>query len=130
MKILKIILFFTIHINLYAQNEDVYLYPEKPSEFILGEDSITNFIDTHFNFCKEIEANKSIIVKFIVERDGRSSNIVFITNHDELLKEKVINLFEKLPEWKPGLVNNKPVRSYRMLHLVCKDGILYKYPKQ
>ncbi len=82
MKILKIILLFTIHINLYGQNEDVYLYPEKPSEFILGEDSITNFIDTHFNFCKEIETNKSIIVKFILERDGRSSNIVFITKHD------------------------------------------------
>jgi len=113
-----IFLIFIFPIQLYSQ-EEIYLYPEKPSEFIFGEDSILIYIKQNFGICNHFNERRSATVQFIVEPNGGYSNLIFISKINDDLKEKIKIIFNQLPLWRPGTVNSKPVRSYRVLNIIC-----------
>jgi TonB family protein len=52
----------------------------------------------------------NVIVKFVVEKDGKLSNIQVLQSPDKTLSEAAIQVLQKSPMWKPGKQRNKPVR--------------------
>ena len=52
----------------------------------------------------------NVIVKFVVEKDGKLSNIQVLQSPDQSLSDATIQILMKSPKWKPGLQRNKPVR--------------------
>ena len=54
----------------------------------------------------------TVLVRFMVEKDGTLSNIHALTNHGQGLEEEVLHMFKKAPLWSPGRQFGRPVRSY------------------
>ncbi len=82
------------------------------------------FANKHFNFAylqKQLPENvqrfeDSIIVKFVVSRDGLISDINYKAGNGVLL-EPAIQLLKKSPKWEPGLNGSRQIHSYRTLQI-------------
>ncbi len=76
--------------------------------------NIKEFIEKHLKYpslavVNEIEGR--VMLKFIVEKDGSISNIeVASKKNGSGLEEEAIRIMKKIPPYKPGELNGKPVR--------------------
>ena len=53
---------------------------------------------------------RRIIVEFVVEKDGSTSNHMVKQSISTDLDNAAISLIKRMPEWKPGKLNNQTVR--------------------
>jgi TonB family C-terminal domain len=51
-----------------------------------------------------------VIIQFMVENDGSISNINVVRSVDSYLDSEAIRIVQKMPKWKPGLLDGEPVR--------------------
>ena len=51
-----------------------------------------------------------VTVRFIVEKDGRVSNVRLLRSVQPLLDKEAVRVVESMPKWTPGKHNGKPVR--------------------
>ncbi len=51
-----------------------------------------------------------VVIKFVVEKDGKLSNIQVLQSPDKTLSDAAVQVLQKSPKWKPGKQRNKPVR--------------------
>jgi len=54
----------------------------------------------------------TVMVRFMVDKDGSITNVQALTNHGQGLEEEVVRLFKNAPRWSPGRQFGIPVRSY------------------
>ncbi|MES2847834.1 MAG: energy transducer TonB [Bacteroidota bacterium] len=54
-----------------------------------------------------------VIARFIVDTEGKLSDIECETNHGYGLEAEVIRVLKKSPDWNPAKLNGKPVKAYR-----------------
>ena len=52
----------------------------------------------------------NVVIKFVVEKDGKLSNIQVLQSPDKTLSDAAVQVLQKSPKWKPGKQRNKPVR--------------------
>ncbi len=52
----------------------------------------------------------TVVVKFVVEKDGRLTNVEFLQSPDPVFNDEVIRVLKKSPKWTPGYQGDKPVR--------------------
>ena len=52
----------------------------------------------------------NVVVKFVVEKDGKLSNIQVLQSPDKTLSDAVVEVLQKSPTWKPAKHKNKLVR--------------------
>ncbi|MDR3245602.1 MAG: energy transducer TonB [Prevotellaceae bacterium] len=62
----------------------------------------------------------TVVLSFIVNTDGRLSDIKTLRKVDPLLYEAVIEIVKNSPEWTPGRQQNKPVRVTYQVPIVFK----------
>jgi hypothetical protein len=55
----------------------------------------------------------TVIIQFIVNKDGTISDFAPLTNHGYGMEDEVIKVLKKSPNWKPAKQNGKTVRAYR-----------------
>ncbi|MEZ4805101.1 MAG: TonB family protein [Bacteroidia bacterium] len=83
-------------------------------EFIGGNDKIQEFIKEHIIYPKNaisIEAEGIVMVSFIVEKDGRVTNVkIRGMKAGNDLDEEAIRVVKLFPNFKPGLYKKHPVR--------------------
>ncbi|GAB2692618.1 energy transducer TonB [Mucilaginibacter koreensis] len=58
----------------------------------------------------DTEAQGKVYLSFVVERDGKISNISLTKGVDRLLDEEALRVLKIAPAWKPGLQAGQPVR--------------------
>ncbi len=51
-----------------------------------------------------------VVVKFVIEKDGKLTNIEFLQSPDPVFNEEVIRVLKKSPKWSPGYQQDRPVR--------------------
>lgn len=51
-----------------------------------------------------------VILQFVIERDGRLTNIVVARTPDKLLSDEAVRVLNTSPKWEPGRQRNMPVR--------------------
>ncbi|MCB0429883.1 MAG: TonB family protein [Flavobacteriales bacterium] len=65
----------------------------------------------------EMGITGTVIVSFIVERDGSLSDIQIMKQVDSLLADEAIRVVKEMPKWEPGIQRGKLVRTKFMLPL-------------
>ena len=56
-----------------------------------------------------------VVAAFVIEEDGSIGDIKIVSSPHPLLSQATIKVLSKMPKWKPGTVNGKPVRhKYQM----------------
>jgi len=120
--ILTVLLFFTKtggFAQAGAADDKPYVLATKMPEFPQGgSQGMIEFIQEHLEYPeaeKKADIQGTIMMQFIVEKDGSLSDIKAIQsvpNGDNLVKEatRVIKL---MPKWKPGMQDGQNVRVYK-----------------
>ena len=55
----------------------------------------------------------TVIIQFVVDKEGNISEIKPLTNRGYGMEKEVIRILEKSPKWTPAYQDNRPVKAYR-----------------
>ena len=92
--------------------EKIYAFSEadvKP-DFPGGMKEFYNYIAKNFNIPKEMKNSGKVFVKFIIETNGKLSNIDVFRDNGFGTKEETIRVLENCPNWIAGKKDGIPVR--------------------
>lgn len=56
-------------------------------------------------------------VQFDIEENGAISNVAFVESPDSSFNEEVLRLLNEMPDWKPALSGNDPVKTRYQLNI-------------
>src|SRR6187549_2601322 len=59
------------------------------------------------------EGTYTVIVQFIVDKEGKISDVKAISNHGHGMEEEAIKVIKKGPDWVPAIQNGRQVKAYR-----------------
>ncbi|UUV22304.1 energy transducer TonB [Paenimyroides aestuarii] len=97
----------------------------KPS-FMGGNKELFDYIDKNLEHPKNAKTSDikgRVDVSFIVEKDGRLTNIQIERSLSRSHNRKAKKLVRKMPRWKPALLGGQPVRFRFRLPVVFKTEI-------
>jgi protein TonB len=61
-------------------------------------------------------------VRFIVNKNGELSDVEFLVQANEQLKQEILRVMNKMPKWKPGLQNGRNIAVYFSIPIVFEVG--------
>ena len=99
----------------------VFKKVEIESEFPGGQKGWTAYLNGNLAYPKKAVRKNiqgTVVVQFIVERDGRVSNVEVVKSVDPLLDNEALRLIQQSPNWKPAVQDGKKVRSYKKQPIV------------
>lgn len=93
----------------------VLQWPQFPG----GADAFSHYLDTlgkgMVDFLPRGMSKAYVLVEFIVDKDGVPVNFQVVRGmKDEDFNEELITRMEKMPNWEPAILNNKPVAKKMM----------------
>jgi TonB family protein len=96
---------------------------EQESEFPGGTGALSRFLSSNLHyptkaFKAQIEGR--VIVQFIVDKEGKVTNIEVIKSVDESLDKEAIRVVSKMPAWSPAIWGGKYVKSFKRLPIDFK----------
>lgn len=83
---------------------------ENDPEFPGGQDSLQAFMERHLRNPRQVEGK--VYVRFIVERNGRMTNLEVLRGIDEETDEEVLRVMRLMPRWIPGRQRDKLARVW------------------
>lgn len=96
--------------------------PEKPQEFGPsfapsfpgGTESMMNFLRKHLRTPEDLEPGTqvTVMIKFLVDLDGRISQWEIVKSGGQELDQEVIRVVRKMPAWNPGKQNGQSISMY------------------
>lgn len=105
-------------IEIVAEDVDdipIVRFAEKMPEFPGGSEALYAFLQKELRY-PEVARNSGIqgtvLVEFVVERDGKVSNVKAAASLFPDCDEEAIRVVKLLPKWNPGEQMGKPVRCY------------------
>ena len=89
-----------------------------------GVNALVKFILKNIHQPDDLQAGESIkvIASFVVSKTGGIENIKIISSGRPDLDKEVTRIINKMPLWKPGLQNGKPVSVYFNLPVTFKSA--------
>jgi protein TonB len=92
----------------------VYVSVEKSPQFPGGQNALTKYLATSVKYPVEDKQKKlqgKVFIEFVVEPDGKVSNVKAIRGPSETLKAEAIRTIANSPKWIPGKQDGKVVRA-------------------
>jgi protein TonB len=86
-----------------------------------GFDSLAVFLSKNLKYptlAKENGIEGRVVVRFVVEKDGTLTNITLLRKVGWGCDDEATRLIKQMPNWTPGKMNGKPVRTYYTLPIV------------
>lgn len=96
-------------------SDEVFVFVEEQAEFPGGQDSLIKFLIRNIKYpelAKELGVQGTVYLKFIVEKDGRITNIKVIRGVHPSIDAEAIRVVKMFPNWIPGKQRGRPVRIY------------------
>jgi protein TonB len=96
----------------------VEVQPEYPG----GMQKFYQYITSHFVYPKGFNPRPkgTIILSFVVERDGRSDDVQVVSSVNEILDAEAVRVIKSMPKWKAGIQKGQPVRVKYTIPLSMK----------
>ena len=91
----------------------VYDVVEEMPEFPGGWSALLNFLATNMKYpkdCQEAGIQGRVVVKFVVDKDGRVTNARVAQPVNPSLDKEALRVINSMPRWAPGKQKGKPVR--------------------
>ena len=95
------------------KNNMVYDVVEVMPQYPGGQIAMLKYIMENIKYPKQIMEEGiqgRVTVSFIVEKDGRVSNVRLLRSVQPLLDKEAVRVVKSMPKWTPGKQNGKPVR--------------------
>lgn len=100
-----------------------FIAMENPPEFPGGEKALMKWLYKTVRYptiAQENGIQGRISVMFIIGKDGKPTDFKILRPLDPALDKEALRVMSKMPAWKPGKQNNKPVRVSFVLPIVFK----------
>ncbi len=129
-KILLVLFCFFKHSTLFSQDiketlpDNVFLYPDKDSQFIQTEDSLYLYLKKNYKICRNHEIKEQIVSRILIDEEGFTSSLKIISRNNFNYELILQDIFYSKKLWIPASVNHKNVKSFRFLSLMCENGEL------
>ncbi len=111
---------------------------EKMPEFPGGMEGLNKFLVNHIRYpatARENGTTGSVVVRFMVEKDGPLSDFRIVTGIGAGCDEEVVRVMKTCPQWMPGTKNGIPDRveyaipvHFSLSKTGMKDGLRRKTP--
>ena len=95
------------------KNNMVYDVVEVMPQFPGGQTAMLQYMMKNIKYPKQAMKEGiqgRVTVSFIVEKDGRVSNVRLLRSVQPLLDKEAIRVVKSMPKWSPGKQKGKPVR--------------------
>jgi len=106
-----------------VEKNKIFEIVEQQAEFPGGGiGAMLNYIKTEFIYPKKSIEDKDqgvVYVQFVVERNGKITNIRIRRGLTDELDLEAIRVVKSMPKWKPAEVKNKTVRSRFTIPVKC-----------
>ena len=106
-----------------VDEEQVFVSVEQMPEFPGGMEALRKYIADHIKYpeiAKENEIEGTVVVKFIINRDGTVSKVSVLRGVDPVLDSEAVRVVRTLPKFKPGMNCGCPVKVWFTLPVVFK----------
>ncbi len=103
-----------------AYFEELNMHLDSAARFRGGPTALRDYTLSRQSYLaktKRDSVRNSILYRFIIERNGKITNIVRMTHGDPLFEEEGDRFIKTMPRWKPALAKGKAVRSWTLLRL-------------
>lgn len=90
-------------------------FAEEMPEFIGGEEALYKFLSNELkypNLAKENLIQGTVLVEFVIERDGSPSNVKVLVSLFPDCDQEAMRVIKSMPKWKPGKQMGRPVRCF------------------
>ena len=125
MKLLLFILLFSPCV-LYSQeasllneklttDEEIFMKVEEMPEFPGGYEGLAKYLSDSITYpaiAKEYNIQGKVYVQFVVEKNGKVSNVKVVRGVDKNLDKEAVRVVKSFPDWKAGKQRGKAVRVY------------------
>lgn len=112
MKILILITYLSfIGFECYGNPSDnpiLYIYADKLPKFNNSK-GLHDYIYDNLKWSGKIDADGTVLVSFIVQKDGKVDDVKIEHSLVKECDEEVIRIFESMPSWEPGEKDSKIV---------------------
>jgi protein TonB len=101
--------------------DPVVYFPDLEAEYPGGAAELQKFISTTIHYPEDALENDihgKVYLSFTVEKDGFITDIKVERGVHELLDKESVRVVEAMPQWIPGEVGGKPVRTRCRLPIV------------
>lgn len=103
--------------NEQLQSEDTTIntFVEVAPEYPGGQTALFSFLARTIEYPEEARVQGitgAVLVKFVIEKDGSVSNVEVVVPLHPALDEAAVRGVQKMPKWKPGTIDGKPVRTF------------------
>ena len=112
--------------DIESDEEQCFEEPDVLPEFPGGLDSLMNYLSEHIRYPKMAAKNKvqgRVLVRFVVQKTGKVGHVEVLESVDKDLAEEAVRVVKSLPDFTPGLVNDKPVNVWFTL------PVNFKFPE-
>lgn len=94
--------------------DTIYSTVTQMPEFPGGASAMLTYLRKNLRYPYEpFEKIVSVVVKFVVEKDGSLSHVYIKRGADDLsLDKEALRIVKSMPKWTPGYKDGKPVRVY------------------
>lgn len=96
----------------------IFTKVEQEAEFPGGQGAWRRYLENNLNANAPVDGGAApgtytVIVKFVVSKDGSLSDIQAESNHGAGMEKEAIRAIKNGPKWKPALQNGRNVNAYR-----------------
>ena len=98
-----------------AEEPPAVRFAEKMPEYDGGMEAMYAFLKNELvypEFARNNNIQGTVLIEFVVERDGRVSNVKPLVSVSPECDAEAIRVVKKMPKWHPGEQMGKPVRCY------------------
>ena len=108
-----------------AKDKDgIYYKADKMPEYPGGETALSTFVENNINYPQNaIDQNTegTVNVSFIIDEKGKVvSPVATGKSAGQGLDEEAVKIVKQMPNWKPGMVKGKPVKTRLLLPVTFK----------
>jgi protein TonB len=102
--------------------ETIFVSVEIEAQFPGGLSAWARYLQKNLNNNTPIDngapsGSYTVMVQFIVDKEGNISDVKALTNHGYGMEEEAIRAIKRGPQWTPAIQNGRKVNAYRKQHI-------------